>query len=272
MDSFDSSGDHGSDHHFALIAYLADDLPQPQQDEIDRHLISCDRCWREVQLVRSARAAAIGAAESAPEQLRAQLTAAFAESAEPDRAGEQPAGARMARTLRGRGPVAAAVLAAIVAAFFTGVAVTRGQDQPVGQVARPSDNASSSSGTRSTPDGSAVLAAAVASYDHAELPGTGVPSTPGPDLLDFGLHLMAASTGELVDQHVTVFAYANPNTGMKIFVYLSPTQFHALGLPPGKSTGTRSIGGLAVYADTTHPMLVLGTDAALVVKVGNRLT
>lgn len=260
-----------SEHDVPLDAYLAGDLDPEQRDDVDEHLLACDVCWQEVRLAQLGRGAAQSAVEPIPEQLRARLVAAFADS----RAASAPPrvpGAAAAQAAPRRWAVLALAAAACVAVGFAGGVLTdRGlATPPAATSASPAPTSRTSTAPTVAVSGSA-LDAALSAYDDSELPGTAVPVDPAPDLLELDLHLMGAGGGTLAGQPVTVYCYADYVTGEKVYVFLSPRQFNAFDLPPGESTGSRNIEGLTVFADTAHPMLVLGTDPELVIQVGNAL-
>jgi len=267
-----------TEHNVPLDAYLAGDLDAGQTDDIDEHLLACDVCWQKVRLAQLGRSAAQNAVEQVPDQLRTRLAAVFADLRGPQASGP-PGTPRLASPPAGprRWAMLALVAASCVAVGFgSGVLADRALRTPtasssVSPEPSPSSPSSPAERPRTTPAAESALDAALSAYDDAELPGTAVPAQPAPDLLDLDLQLMGAGGGTLAGQPVTVYCYADYVTGQKVFVYLSPQQFDAFDLPPGESTGSRNIEGITVFADTAHPMLVLGTDPTLVIQVGNAL-
>ncbi len=264
-----------TDHGFPLDAYLAGELDPEQHERVDEHLLACDPCWRDVQLAHLGRTALHGVHEPVPDRVRAGVVAALAKAGRSQP--QDPADARTALMPAGSRRRAVSALVAVLclaAGFGAGVLTVDARQAPSESVtADPGVPTLATPTPSSTPPAGSVLDAALAGFGRSELPGTGIPAEPAPDLLDLGLSLMAAGAGSLAGQPVTVFCYADPGTGQKVYVYLSPQPFDAFVLPSGESTGSRNIQGLTVFAAATdHPMLVLGTDPTLVIRVGDQLT
>lgn len=261
-----------TEHNVPLAAYLAGDLDAEQTDDVDEHLLACEVCWQEVRLAQLGRTAAQSAVEQAPDQLRTRLAANLADACGPHDSGP-PWTPGMAPPAAGprRWAVLALVAATCVAVGFGSGALTdRALRTPTASNSVEQSPSSPAERPPTTPVAESALDAALSAYSDDVLPGTAVPAEPAPDLIDLDLHLMGAGAGTLAGQPVTVYCYADI-AGQKVFVYLSPGQFDAFDLPAGESTGSRNIEGLTVFTDTAHPMLVLGTDPALVIRVGTAL-
>lgn len=73
-------------------------------------------------------------------------------------------------------------------------------------------------------------------YRQGMLPGTGIASTPAPDLHALGLQVTGASNGTLASQPVTAYVYSDDRGTRQIYVFLSVTVFQAVtphgGAPP----------------------------------------
>ena len=102
---------------------------------------------------------------------------------------------------------------------------------------------------------------AVDCYRKQMLPMPATSATPpaGPDLAPVGLTMTGATSASLGGQPVTALAYAATG-GRSVFVFLSDSPLR--GGTPG--TGATTVDGYAVFSDTEHPMVVVGSDAALV--------
>jgi hypothetical protein len=230
------------DHDDATIGgYLAGELAQPERDAFEQHLLTCERCWAEVDCGRRGRTLAERAREPAPDQLRDQVLAAVAAA--------QPTRRRRPHT---RVLVAAAAVA-LIAAVTTLIAV-----RAANPAAQP-----------------APIAAAVAGYRDDRLPGSGIPDRAGPDLSTLRLAEAGAGTGHLAGQPVTGYAYRD-NTGRRVLIYQSNQPFpmperadHPTG-PSGAAITTHR--GVAVLC-SRHPYetLILGDDQHLVWRVATAL-
>ena len=221
------------DHDDTTIGtYLAGELALEQREAFETHLLTCDRCWAEIDAGRRGRALAEQAREPAPEPLREQLLAALA-AGQPTR--RRPA----ARIL-----VAAAV--AVVVALTAAVVVIGA----IGADAQP-----------------AQIAAAVNGYRDDRLPGSGIPERVGPDLSVLRMVETGAGTGRLAGQPVAGFAYRD-EVGRRLVIYLSDQPFpmpepadHADAVGAAITTHR----GVAVLCSRApHIALVLGEDEHLV--------
>ncbi|MEW2382613.1 zf-HC2 domain-containing protein [Micromonospora sp. NPDC047707] len=228
------------DHDDATIgAYLAGELPADQRDAFEEHLLTCDRCWAEVDAGRRGRTLAMQAYEPAPARLLLRAHAAV--TAEPPARHRTRAWVLVAAvlTLVATLSVAAAVL----------VAVPDGQPAPI--------------------------AAAVAGYHDEQLPGSGIPLQAAPDLSALRLAGTAAGTGRLAGHPVTGYAYRD-DTGRRLLIYLSDEPFpmparadHPNG--PSGSGITHHRGVVVLCSRSPHTVLVLGEDQNLVRQVAAAL-
>ena len=66
-------------------AYVTGTMTLDERERFEAHLLTCETCWREVQLDREGRALAESAREAAPAALRETVRAAVVATA-PDRA------------------------------------------------------------------------------------------------------------------------------------------------------------------------------------------
>ncbi len=151
----------------AVAAYVSGELVDDSaHTAFEAHLLACEDCWSEVEAGRCGRELVERAREAAPDQLRERILTMTVPRA------------------HGRRPLllsaAAACLAVVVAAIVAGVALHRGPEEPV--------------------------AAAVAGYRTEQLPGSGMPENPAPDLSRLGFAATAAGTGRL-----EVAEYADPD-------------------------------------------------------------
>jgi hypothetical protein len=228
------------DHEDATIgAYLSGELPGADRDVFEAHLLTCDRCWADVDTARRGRSLATQARETTPEPLRQRVYAAVA-AARPAR-----------RRPRTRVAVAAAValLAAVTAAVV--VRAFGPADQPL------------------------PIAVAVAGYRDDRLPGSAIPQRGGPDLSALRLAGTGASAGRLAGQPVTGYAYRD-DTGRRLLIYLSDRPFpmpaqadHPNG--PAGAGLTRHHGVAVLCSRSPHTVLILGEDEHLVWQVATTL-
>jgi hypothetical protein len=231
------------DHHniddATIGAYLSGELPAADRDEFEAHLLTCDRCWAEVDTGRRGRALAVHAREPAPAPLHERVYGAVA--------AERPGH----RHLRTRALVAAAVV--LLAAVATAVIV---------RAAGPSDQP-------------LPIAVAVAGYRDDRLPGSGIPPRGGPDLSALRLAKTGAGTGHLAGQPVTGYAYRD-DTGRRLLIYLSDQSFPmpAEADHPNGPTGagvTRHRGVAVLCSRSPHTVLILGEDDRLVWQAATTL-
>jgi hypothetical protein len=228
------------DHDDATIgAYLSGELPAADREMFEAHLLTCNRCWAELDAGRRGRALAEQAREPAPAPLRERVFAAVA---------AEPPARRRPRT---RVLVAAAIV--VVAAITTAVIVRAfgPTDQPL------------------------PIAVAVAGYRDDRLPGSEIPQRAGPDLSALRLAETGAGTGYLAGQPVTGYAYRD-GTGRRLLVYLSdqPFPMPVRADQPNGPTGaavTRHYGVVVLCSRSPHTVLILGEDERLVWQVATTL-
>ena len=228
--------DHADDA--AMGAYLAGEVGPDQRDAFEAHLLTCDRCWGEVDAGRRGRALAEQAREAAPARVRAKLLTAVTAN--------RPA----RRRLHVRLIVAVAAAVTVLAAAFV-IRATGPDPEP------------------------AQIAAAVAGYRHDRLPGAGIPEQPGPDLTTLGLVESGAGAGQLAGQPVTGYAYRD-RAGRRLLIYLSDRPFpmpqpaDAAADPAAAAFSTHH--GVAVLCSRApHTALVLGEDQRLVWQAATAL-
>lgn len=252
-----------------LAEYLAGELGPEEHAAVDDHLVECDDCWREVQLARLGQSAAARTAQVTPDDVRRRVIHAVRDGNSPpghhSHLGWTAPSARPHRRVRVLLTAVAAVLAFAVVGF--GAGLTTGQH--TGRRAEVSRPAAS---TTSTGVQMGTVAAALSYYRQGMLPGTGIASTPAPDLRTLGLRVTGASNGMLAAQPVTAYVYSDARGTRQIYVFLSVTVFQALTPHGGAPTETRTVQGYTVFAATRHPMLIVGLDHALVTRVGTHLT
>jgi hypothetical protein len=219
-------------------AYLAGELPPAQRDALERHLLTCDRCWTEVDAGRRGRALVEQAREPAPDRLRARVHAAVAAQ-------------RPRRRPRTRVLVAAALTLITAVAVAVAVRTANPASQPP------------------------QITLAVAGYQADRLPGSGIPAQAAPNLSALQLVETGAGTGHLAGQPVTGYAYRD-QTGRRILLYLSDQPFpmperadHPTG-PDGAAT-VRHRGVSVLCSRQPYQALVLGDDKHLVWRVATAL-
>jgi Putative zinc-finger len=227
------------DHDDATIgAYLAGELASEQREAFETHLLTCDRCWSEVDAGRRGRASAEEAREPAPAPLRERVYDAVA--------AQRPGYRRRSQVL-----VAAAVV--LLAAVTTAV---------IARAVGPTDQP-------------LPIAMAVAGYRDDRLPGSGVPQREGPDLSALRLVETGAGTGHLAGQPVTGYAYRD-NIGRRLLIYLSDQPFpmpaHAdHGGGPSGAAVARHRGVAVLCSRSPHTVLILGEDERLVWQAATTL-
>jgi hypothetical protein len=219
-------------------AYLAGELPPAQRDALEQHLLTCDRCWTEVDAGRRGRALVEQAREPAPDPLRARIHAAVA-----------------AQRPRRRPPTRVLVAAALTLITAVAVAVSVRTANPASQPPQ--------------------ITLAVAGYQADRLPGSGIPAQAAPNLSALQLVETGAGTGRLAGQPVTGYAYRD-QTGRRILLYLSDQPFpmperadHPTG-PDGAAT-VRHRGVSVLCSRQPYQALVLGDDKHLVWRVATAL-
>lgn len=237
-------------HPASVAAYLAGDLTTRDVAAVEEHLIDCDPCWREVQLARLGARTAASSAEACPPELRLRVAELMADAS--SREGRDAPRRRDRRRLLG---LAASVVAAAAVGTGTFVASRPAPAPPLPVAASPVP--------------SSAIDEAVDCYRKQMLPMATATSTPptGPDLAPVGLTMTGATSASLGGQPVTALAYG-ARGGRSVFVFLSDSPLN--GSAPG--TVTTRVDGYAVFTDTEHPMVVVGSDAGLVREVAAALT
>lgn len=224
-----------------LGRYVDGLLDDRRRTLVSQHLLSCDSCWESVQAATRGRALAESARTVAPAVLRDRVRAHLL--AEPARR----------RPRRWAGAVAAAAALAVLA---TVVLLPRGDR----------------SGAGTEPP---ALAAAVADFRSASLPGRRVPVAGSPDLARLGLQPVGAAGGSYGSLAVDGYAYRD-GAGGRVVVYRSPSPFPR---PPGArelagaaGPWTARDGGVAMLcASSPQPLLVVGQDVGRVREVARAL-
>ncbi len=276
---------HGRAHDSenTAAAYLGGGLRPRAARAFERHLLDCEKCWREVDLGRAGRRLAESAREAAPPELREHLRAvissevraegdtddcadSFADDradgfARPPRRRTTPASASSwsGQLVRGRGRwVLAAGGLVLGAAVSFGLLLGPGRGSVGGSGREP-----------------AAVTAAVADYRALRLPGTSVPDAQAPDLASVRLRPMGAASGLVGGRQVTAYSYSDA-AGRNVMVYLSRDPFptaagarHLAG-PDGPWIAT-SNNVTVLCARSPHALLVLGLDRQLVLDVARSL-
>jgi Putative zinc-finger len=224
------------DSEAVAAAYLAGELPEPERDAFEKHLLDCDPCWTDVAAARRGRLYASMAREHAPPALRHRVLEAAAAGVPPQRRGT-------ARRLL----VAAAVAVVALVAVSVGLRTFTGEhdhdEQPP------------------------VVAAALAGYRDQQLPGTAVPANPAPDLSALRLVGVAAAAGRLDRLPVEGYVYRD-DAGRRLLVYVAAEQF------PVPYDGEQIGGGdlwmgrdgaeTLLCARRPRNIMIIGTDERLV--------
>src|SRR5262245_12546052 len=142
-----------------LAAYLAGELAGDERDAVERHLLTCDTCWADIEQARRGQELVQRAYEPYPESLRTRLRDTI--GVRVNSQGPHPACADAGVPVRPRRPWRASVVgvAAALVLAVTAVAI------------------SSATPTRTGP-----VAAAVTGYADRRLPGTTLPTAHAPDL------------------------------------------------------------------------------------------
>jgi anti-sigma factor RsiW len=226
-------------------AYLAGQMRRTDRRRYESHLVDCETCWREVALARRGRELAEATREAAPptlrDDIRAAVTAAATAITTTDR--------RRPRVK----PAVAVAAAVIIIAATASLAVLR----PWQHTSTPASTAS-------------ALNAAVASYRHERLPGTGVPTESAPDLTRLGLTLVGAGAGRVGGVAVTTYCYRTAD-GTRIYLYRSAQPFtetaeaRELDRNDTDSAWTVKTHGVTVICGRgSHSTLLLGSNPTLV--------
>lgn len=235
--------------------YLVGGFGRSERVGFEQHLLSCDECWQEVRQARQGRAVAELAREHAPGHLRERIRSTLAEECPRAEGRERSGEARPAtsRRLRLRAlPVAAF---AVAASAITVVALA------------------TSSGTADRQP--ALIRAALAAFAHDRLPGREMATEAIPDMSAVGLHPVGEGNGRLAGVAVSAFAYRDA-AGRALVIYLSSTPLpQAAGAAMVGSAGTAWVAHegktMLLGARIGHPMLILGSDEALVRSAGRIL-
>ncbi|MFV2103737.1 zf-HC2 domain-containing protein [Micromonospora sp. LOL_024] len=233
-----------------LGAYLAGELLDGPREAFERHLLTCDSCWTDVDAGRRGRTLAHLAREPAPAYLAVRLAAVVvAERHVPPRSHSVLGGwlSSLRRLRHGHSRSSWALAAALVLVAVLGAAVV-GRD----------------GGTTPAPQ----IAVAVAGYHDGRLPGTTIPVRSGPDLSALRLTGAGASAGELAGQPVTGYAYRD-GTGRRLLVYVSdkPFPMSPQAENPMGTDGAAMMhlnGVVVLCSRRPHTALVLGEDEDLV--------
>lgn len=241
-------------HEPELLAatYLVGGLDPAACSDYERHLLACDDCWLEVSLAREGRAVAEGAREVAPSHLRERIRSTLAQSNAPADLQQCSPTLPTQRAREHRSVIRMlAVAAAIALVVAYPLAHTRTQRQP------------------------AVIAAALAAYHLDRLPGRDMVHEPMPDLSSVGLAAVGAGTGSLADMSVSAFAYRS-GSGSHVVVYIGEAAFPlargAVPMGPAGGPWEAHLGSaMVICARQGHSMLIVGSDEALVRKVGAAL-
>lgn len=237
----------GHDPGQLAAAYLTTMRPRARR-RFEAHLLACEPCWQEICLARRSRQLAETARDLAPpglrDDIRAAVTTAATLAASPPASpraghGHGPHGGGGARRHHHPGPA------------------TTPHPGPAPGAAPP-----------------AVIAAAVASYRAARLPGTAVPAEPAPTL-PLTLGLAGAARGQLGGVAVTMFAYRAPS-GERLTILVASRPFpepgHARELGGAEGAWTMQSSGITnICAQHTHAMLLLGSDPVLIRRAGTLL-
>lgn len=262
------------DSETAAADYLGGGLRPRAVRAFERHLLSCEPCWQEVDAGRVGRRLAESARQVAPPELRERLRAVISSevSADASRPGRFTTGDPLRPSRRGPDPRSWGQLAALRANHLTwitagGGLALAGLALLVLVAAHPSRSGS--------PRQPTAISAAVADFRALRLPGTEVPRAAAPDLSQVRLRPMGAAAGVVAGQAVTGYAY-HDSAGRDLLIYLSqepfPTATGAELLDGPDGPWIAGTGGVTVLcARSPHAMLVLGLDRRLVLEVGRAL-
>ncbi|MCI0346974.1 MAG: zf-HC2 domain-containing protein [Chloroflexi bacterium] len=210
-------------------AYLAGELPEQERVDFEEHLLECDDCWSEVDAGRRGSAAIESLRELPPPHLRAEIRRRLSAPAERS---------RLPR------PFAYAAACVVLVLGVGAAAIVARQSPPE------------------------PIAAAVAGYAEDELPGSGMPKGPAPDLSELRLTGVGAGAGRVGDMDVSAYAYRD-DTGRRLMVLVGSSAFP---MPSGAKMFHGKAGpwmahreGIAVLcARQPHRLLILGDDDELV--------
>ncbi len=262
------------DSETAAADYLGGGLRPRAVRAFERHLLSCEPCWQEVDEGRAGRRLAESARQIAPPELREQLRALIASevSADTSRAGRFTSGDPLRPSRRRPDQRSWGRLAALRAGHLTWI--TAGGGLALAGLALLAVIAAPS-GPSGSPRQPAAISAAVADFRALRLPGTEVPRTAAPDLSQVRLHPMGAAAGVVEGRAVTAYAYRD-SAGRDLLIYLSQEPFptapgaERLGGPDGPWIASAR-GVTVLCARSPHAVLVLGLDRRLVLDVARTL-
>nr|WP_277351265.1 anti-sigma factor [Micromonospora sp. HNM0581] len=240
---------------------MAGEMPDGPREAFETHLLTCDACWDEVDAGRRGRALAQLARQPAPPHLADRLAAVVAGhrlNSGTEAAGRGQIRSRLRRfRLHGAGrgrQVWVLAAAALVLVAVLGAVIVGGHAAP-------------------TP--MPQIAVAVAGYHDDRLPGTAIPTRPGPDLSALRLSEAGASAGNLAGQPATGYAYRD-DTGRRLIIYVSDEPFpmpSETENPIGADgAGMMRLDGVVVLCSRhPHTSLVLGEDEDLVRRAATTL-
>ena len=218
-------------------AYVTGTMTLDERERYEAHLLTCETCWREVQLDREGRALAESAREAAPAALRETVRAAVVAIA-PDRVRPTVPGRHRRRDrLRGFAAVAA-MFALVVAGAFAH------------SVSHPSE-----------------IDAAMTAYAQAQIEQHHEPM-PAPDLGILGMARVGATHMQLGTIDVEAFAYRT-DAGSRLTLFMADESF---AMPPGATSTTDgwdlSHGDMHLMTgDGSRPFLAISSDMGLLTSL-----
>ena len=217
--------------------FLGGDLDTQERASFSDHLLTCTRCWDEVEQARRGRGLAEAARVAATAALRDRMRLLVESYQMQGDAESLPC-----RPIRLRRRLAVPVAAAAALALL----LTAGP----GSIEPPS------------------LREAVADFNAEVLPGAQLPARSAPDLSALRLVNIGGGAGTYSDLEVDGFAYRDP-ANRRIVLYLSDQPFpeapgaRQLSGPNGPWIVARD-GVIVLCARFPHSLLVIGEDDALV--------
>lgn len=248
-----------------VASFVGGDFDDDRQAAFSDHLLSCDRCWKEMQAAQRGRQLAESARTVTPAALRERVRAIVGaeQSENSDRVARwcgtvDSAGSRSRRPHDGRrrrGLMAAGTGVVLLAVAMT-VGLLVGKPSGRGQEPR-------------------ALSAAVADYRAHELPGRQLPTISAPDLSRLRLVPVGAGGGSYAGLTVDGYAYQD-SAGRRLVLYLSqqpfPTAPGARRLEGTDGPWTARRGEVILLcARAPHAVLVVGQDPQLVRNVAAEL-
>lgn len=249
---------HPHDGEVEAARFLGGTLSARAHRAFERHLLSCEACWREVELGRTGRRLVELSREMAPVDLRERLrTVVAGAQVEPVARVEHRARlGRRRRSLRTARPWRLAVASAL--ALIVVLVVVRDVGLPHRATSQP-----------------VAIGMAVADFRAHRLPGRQLPAGQAPDLARLGLAPVGAAAGSVAGTAVTAFSYRDP-AGRDVMVYLSEQPFptaagaRRMAGPDGPWLATAQ-GVTVLCARSPHALLVLSLDRQLVLDTANAL-